>query len=108
MIREATKEMVNAAWNKGKDLRMTGLPSDFRAVIEAALSAAPAPPATGWQTMETAPRDGTRVLLWSPKWEAAATAQFYGTHWKINGQMGPLVHPPTRWMPLPTAPGDAS
>ncbi len=33
-----TGAMVNAAWNKGKDLRMTGLPSDFRQVIEAVLS----------------------------------------------------------------------
>lgn len=33
-----TPEMVNAAWNKGKDLRMSGLPSDFRSVLEASLA----------------------------------------------------------------------
>lgn len=31
-----TEEMVNAAWNKGKALSMTGLPEDFRQVLEAA------------------------------------------------------------------------
>ena len=34
-----TTTMVNAAWNEAKDRRMTGLPTDFRAVLEAALSA---------------------------------------------------------------------
>ena len=33
-----TAEMVNAAWNAGKDRRMTGLPTDFRAVLEAAFA----------------------------------------------------------------------
>lgn len=47
-----TPEMVNAAWNKGKDLRMTGLPTDFRQVLEAALQAVAA---GGWQPIETAP-----------------------------------------------------
>lgn len=37
-----TSAMVNAAWNEGKTRRMTGLPNDFRAVLEAALS--PSPP----------------------------------------------------------------
>lgn len=32
-----TGEMVNAAWNAGKDRRMSGLPSDFREVLIAAL-----------------------------------------------------------------------
>jgi hypothetical protein len=34
-----TKEMVNAAWNRGKELGMTGLPRDFREVLVAALAA---------------------------------------------------------------------
>lgn len=33
-----TDEMVNAAWNEGKRMGMTGLPSDFRSVLRAALS----------------------------------------------------------------------
>lgn len=34
-----TTGMVNAAWNEAKNRRMTGLPTDFRAVLEAAFSA---------------------------------------------------------------------
>lgn len=37
-VASITDGMVNAAWNKGKDLRMTGLPSDFRAVLDAAFA----------------------------------------------------------------------
>ncbi|MGX1786893.1 hypothetical protein ACWIGM_09165 [Bosea sp. NPDC055332] len=36
-----TTDMVNAAWNEAKTRRMTGLPTDFRAVLEAALTASP-------------------------------------------------------------------
>lgn len=35
--RMVTAEMVNAAWSAGKDRRMSGLPSDFREVLIAAL-----------------------------------------------------------------------
>lgn len=38
-----TTAMVNAAFNEAKTRRMTGLPNDFRAVLEAALASAPAP-----------------------------------------------------------------
>lgn len=43
-----TVEMVNAAWNRSKDLRMTGLPTQIREVLEAAMKVAPrAHPAPG-------------------------------------------------------------
>lgn len=35
-----TREMVNAAYNTGKDRCMTGAPNDFRAVLKSALTAA--------------------------------------------------------------------
>ena len=35
-----TREMVNAAYNTGKDRCMTGAPNDFRAVLKAAIKAA--------------------------------------------------------------------
>lgn len=57
-----------------------------------------------WQPIETAPQDGRRVLLWAKQWEAPNTGQFYGEHWKIDGQLGPFAYPPTHWMPLPTPP----
>ena len=58
-----TTTMVNAAWNEAKDRRMTGLPTDFRAVLEAALtdklydamlSATPAPAAGGLEAVREA------------------------------------------------------
>lgn len=36
-----TPVMVNAAWNAAKDRRMTGLPTDYRAILEAALETTP-------------------------------------------------------------------
>lgn len=38
---EATPAQTNAAWNKGKRLRMTGCTEDFRSVVEAANAASP-------------------------------------------------------------------
>lgn len=57
-----------------------------------------------WQPIETAPRDGTRVLAWSARWQAPSTAQWYGNAWMLDSSIGQFVHQPTHWMPLPTPP----
>lgn len=60
----------------------------------------------GWLPIESAPKDGRRVLLWNERYNAAITGQFYGLGgWKLDGEMPPLFHQPTHWMPLPAAPG---
>lgn len=66
---------------------------------------------TGWQPIETAPRDKTRVLLW-------CTAGRYHNPFSVTGYFlveqncrswvdtysGEDLPPPTHWMPLPPPP----
>jgi len=57
-----------------------------------------------WQPIETAPRDGTWVLLYSPNENQPAVAYFNGHAWDDNGDGG-FWFEPTHWMPLPPKPG---
>lgn len=65
-----------------------------------------------WQPIETAPRDGSRVLVWSKHyiWNGVYTA-----YWGRNGELNPFswigghcrvshIDHPTHWMPLPEPP----
>jgi len=65
-------------------------------VITAALSAM-------WQPIETAPRDGTLILV-NVKHIGADAVSYWGAGWRetSNGLM--LRDAPTHWMPLPPAP----
>lgn len=61
-----------------------------------------------WQPIETAPRDGTHVVLaeWS---EYAGKWQFETSYWRTyfghyGEGFGWSGHAPTHWMPLPDAP----
>ena len=68
----------------------------------------------GWQPIETAPMDGTEVILFYPhlRDEGFVTAGYwdrgsehYEAHWYsdlVNGG----ASPPTRWQPLPAPPAD--
>lgn len=70
-----------------------------------------------WQPIETAPKDGTLVLLYEPDndeelidarifvglWNDARDAKFYGTAWEC-AEYSAFNHYPTHWMPLPEAP----
>lgn len=65
-----------------------------------------------WQSMETAPKDGTNVLLINRRGNMA-TGLWQGSEhsegWWIRGGSLPSVffndhHGPTHWMPLPKAP----
>ncbi len=57
-----------------------------------------------WKPIETAPKDGTRVLVWHQNWFAASTAQWYGDWWGLVYEVGPFAYQPTHWMPLPAPP----
>ena len=65
-----------------------------------------------WQPIETAPTDGTRILVWEGFYECVELVwwrwkqtgeEAYGT-WTTNGISG---YNPTHWMPLPDPPLDA-
>lgn len=64
--------------------------------------------AAEWQPIETAPKDGTRILAW-PCWSDNRPAQMYWremkrkSRWEIQfGYSAP--RPPIYWRPLPDAP----
>lgn len=85
---------------------------------EAMLASAPTPPASsageveGWRPIETAPRDGTWLLLWLPyaggygqchiapgRWAKDHYRKTFS--WFINGNG---MRRPTHWRPLPAPP----
>ena len=60
---------------------------------------------TAWQPIETAPLDGTAVLVW---WlldtsDAGGIACFNGERWTQRDGL-PYTWAPTHWQPLPAAP----
>ena len=74
--------------------------------------------ARGWQPIETAPKDGTAVMVypgtWSgrsasiAKWESDKYAKKPRPYWSRDDDFGRVTfsreHPPTHWMPLPPPP----
>lgn len=74
--------------------------------------------ARGWQPIDTAPKDGTAVLVypgtWSgrsasiAKWESDKYAKKPRPYWSRDDDFGRVTfsreHPPTHWMPLPPPP----
>lgn len=76
----------------------------YRAAIDRFLSTEPGE----WHPIRTAPKDGTRVLLYFPKlqlvtecvWESPNRS--YHPNWCRDGEWFP--HEPTQWMTLPEPP----
>ncbi len=57
-----------------------------------------------WQPIETAPKDGTYLLLWWPHWYAqAGVGYFEHGHWHAEYALSDEVGP-THWMRLPAPP----
>jgi hypothetical protein len=58
---------------------------------------------SGWQPIETAPKDGTNVLVWCPyrRIPVAATWQTAEFYW-VELYQGSVT--PTHWIPLPDPP----
>jgi len=68
-------------------------------------SRTPSPQGDAWQPIETAPKDGTRVLLATPRGRMA-DGEF---HARYGVWSWPYVMvEPTLWRPLPTPPIDAA
>lgn len=65
--------------------------------------------ATQWRPIETAPRDGTPILVAMPTlitgqthWRGVA---FWGSvGWLVRDTCRPLIEAPSHWLPLPTPP----
>lgn len=80
----------------------------------AALSAPQQPSIGGWQPIETAPKDGSRVLLYHsgfkhPFYKRDLKARWWVDWWDERAwyQTAPDAQP-THWMPLPAAPNSES
>ena len=59
-----------------------------------------------WQPIETAPKDGTRILLWIEPTKIWMPYSWNGTRWM--GDDYPLnMAWATHWMPLPPPPQEA-
>ena len=83
--------------------------------------AAPQPAvAAGWQSIETAPKDGSYLLLWEQYSETPFVGYWSGGSWSVSHEhvdaeggwdganaVDALSMPITHWMPLPAAPGPA-
>ena len=83
--------------------------------------AAPQPAvAAGWQSIETAPKDGSYLLLWEQYSDAPFVGYWSDGSWSVSHEhvdaeggwdganvVDALSMPITHWMPLPAAPGPA-
>ncbi len=59
-----------------------------------------------WQPIKTAPKDGTRVILFRPDWIESMVTGYWNKDfddWFIPYNGSPFLSP-THWMPLPEAP----
>ena len=83
---------------------------DFDCAGELARENARLRAAMAWQPIETAPRDGTNIMLWHKVWKCPVSA-FYGETYRKDcpwtQTTNTTIWPEeafTHWMPLPTAP----
>jgi len=60
----------------------------------------------GWQPIETAPKDGTRILTFSPRAPESEKAPIRINEWRGRDWWCTNAEywPPTHWMPLPAPP----
>ena len=75
------------------------------------------PCANGWRSIETAPKDGTSILLYgvwkgevskNPEYRDIFKAAYSFDEWVVcdSDIYGPIVLDPTHWMPLPDIPNE--
>lgn len=90
-----------------------GMPCQITEYLPAGTKLYAHPPAPQWQPIESAPKDGTNVLLVNCKGNIAAglwQGDKLNGGWWLRGGNKPdtffnFHHGPTHWMPLPAAPG---
>ena len=58
-----------------------------------------------WQPIDSAPKDGTPVLLWWPYWSRRPTIGYWKhSQWVAENALDGDSDPPVAWMPLPSPP----
>jgi hypothetical protein len=53
-----------------------------------------------WQSVETAPKDGTAILVWDKKLRRCFHVLWCGGDWAAYSESG-FCEQPTHWMPMP-------
>jgi hypothetical protein len=102
--REPTEAMIEAYCTKLHELGFTSW-VNFSTLWPIMIAASPSPVSGGgWRTMESAPRDGTVVLLWAAHWRSPETGWTFGDDSWQDCPKDSYVRPPTHWMPLPALP----
>ncbi|GBQ36102.1 DUF551 domain-containing protein [Acetobacter fabarum] len=81
----------------------SGMDANWCAFVDDAKAALAAAGAAAWRPIETAPKDGSLILV-TVKHIGCDVVSFWGTGWRetTNGLM--LRDEPTHWQPLPTPP----
>lgn len=100
-------------WMMSGDYPVNEWECHFAAAIDAhhLATRAPDPTPVAWMPIESAPKDWTDVLVFSPEHEGfncgGVFSAFYDEDdgaWITHGQSGNITVYPTYWMPLPSAP----
>jgi len=88
-------------------LQADGYDSDVLHSCEKVIRAATKPAAPVWQTIDSAPKDGTHILVFCADSGCMAVAYYQHNEWDVTCYGGwesePSVYP-THWQPLPQQP----
>lgn len=98
-------------WRGRHEVRQPGVDLGFGGVVRLMM----ADEQSAWQPIETAPKDGTRIDVWSGHrqadvcwldcvWEYRNSKPFQGWFWTNDDGEPILVEDVTHWMPLPAPP----
>jgi len=85
---------------------------EYERLYAAMLAAAPQPPVamTGWQPIETAPKDSKARLVYCQENKCIFCVSYDARDgsWIYFGGGGTMFHEPSHWMPLPQPPKEAT
>lgn len=108
-------QIRSIAWTSGYDIHDKAAVSTFnkfaRAIIAADRAGLASAPSASWQPIETAPQDGSEVLVFKPSVGILVARWLDEDHPDLDGCIGfheawnhASIERATLWMPLPAAP----
>lgn len=61
-----------------------------------------------WRPIESAPKDGTVLMLWIPEYKYGVAFGYWSETLKewLDDEDGCAIKEPSHWMPLPAPPGE--